>query len=220
MSIESILDARHSVRGFTDRPVDAELIKAVFAKAQRSPSNCNTQPWQVYVASGETRDKLAQSLQATVMSGNPPNPKFDWAARYEGVYRERQIGAAVALYEAMGIGRDDKMARNIAMLRNWDFFGAPHAAFFTMPVSLGVMGAVDVGIYAQTLSLLLEENGIQSCMQGALGQFPEPIESMFDIPEDFGILFGMSFGYVDPEHQANKARTTRVPAAEPVVFRT
>ncbi len=219
MSIQSLLESRHSVRGFRDEPVDADLLQQVFSLAQRAPSNCNAQPWQVYVASGQARDTLARELQGTVMSGAKPNPKFVWLPRYEGVHRERQIGSAVALYSAMGIGRDDKVERQKAMLRNWDFFGAPHAAFFTMPLNMGEMGAVDLGIYAETLTLLLEEHGIACCMQGALGQFPGPIERFFGIPEDWGVLFGMSIGYADNEHPANRARTDRAALSEAVVFR-
>lgn len=218
MSLSKILESRYSVRGFRKEPVDRELLSRIFNNAQRAPSNCNVQPWRTYVASGEIREKLAEDLKAAVMSGSGPNPKFNWTSKYEGIHRERQFGSANALYTALGIDRKDKMARNIAMLRNWDFFGAPHAAFFTMPLNMGVMGAVDLGIYAQTLSLLLEEAGIQSCMQGALGQFPEPVEKVFNIPEDHGILFGMSFGYADETHPANKARTDRAGLDDAVAF--
>jgi nitroreductase len=74
-----------------------------------------------------------------------------------------------------------------------------------------------MGIYAQTLSLLLEENGIQSCMQGALGQFPGPVKELLEIPESRGILFGMSFGYAD-DHPSNACRTDRVSLDESVTF--
>ena len=83
---------------------------------------------------------------------------------------------------------------------------------------MGIMGAVDVGIYAQTLNLLFAENGIQSCMQGALGQFPDEVEKLLGIPESKGILFGMSFGYEDPDHPANAARTDRIELGEAVKF--
>ena len=220
MSVQSILETRYSVRGFKPEPVDSTLLKKVFEKAQLAPSNCNVQPWQAYVASGAARDQLSEDLKKAVMSGEGPKPKFDWSAKYEGVHRERQFGSANALYSAMGISREDKLGRNVAMLRNWEFFGAPHAAFFAMPLKMGVMGAVDLGIYAETLCLLLEENGIQSCMQGALGQFPEPVEKLFGIPEDWGILFGMSFGYADDAHDANSARTDRASIEDAVIFKS
>ena len=104
------------------------------------------------------------------------------------------------------------------MLRNWQFFGAPHAAFFTMEKYLKMTGAVDLGIYAQTLALLLAERGISSCMQGALGMFPDPARRMFGLPDEVGILFGMSFGYADRDAPANQARTDRVPVDTAVRF--
>lgn len=218
MSVKSILEARYSVRGFKPDPIEAELLKSIFSQAQMSPSNCNVQPWEPLVVSGDMRDKVSAAMVKSVMSGNPPNPKFDWVTRYQDEHRQRQFGSANALYSAMDIKREDKQARNIAMLRNWQFFDAPHAVFFTMETYMGIMGAVDVGIYAQTLNLLFAENGIQSCMQGALGQFPDEVEKLLDIPESKGILFGMSFGYEDPDHPANAARTDRVEMGESVKF--
>ena len=152
------------------------------------------------------------------MKQQPPSPDFDWKIAYQGIHRERQFGSADALYSAMGIEREDKMKRNMAILRNWAFFDAPHVAFFTMDKYLGIMGAVDIGIYAQTLTLLLKESGIDSCMQGALGQFPHEVREFLQLPEDAGILFGMSFGYADDNADANKARTDRAPLEEAVSF--
>ncbi len=96
------------------------------------------------------------------------------------------------------------------MLKNWQFFGAPHAVYFSMDKYLNIMGAVDVGIYAQTLALLLTKHGIGSCMQGALSQYTGPVKELVDLPDNEGILFGMSFGYPDPDADINKARTDRV----------
>jgi len=83
---------------------------------------------------------------------------------------------------------------------------------------LGITGAVDIGIYAQNLSLVLEENGIASCMQGALNQFPAPIHKMFNMPSDSGVLFGMSFGYADETIDANNTQTERADLADSVMF--
>ena len=216
-TLPDILSNRYSARGFKPDPVPQETLDRVFAQSLRAASNCNTQPWQVHVVSGEMRDKVSNAMLAEVMSGKGPSPEFDWNVRYSGAHKDRQWGSAMALYGAMGIAREDKPARLQAMGRNWQFFGAPHGAFFTMEKYLGIMGAVDMGIYAQTLSLLLEENGIQSCMQGALGQFPGPVKELLNIPDDHGILFGMSFGYAD-DHPSNTCRTDRVALEEGVVF--
>lgn len=212
-----LLNNRYSARGFKPDPVPQDLLDKIFAQSLKAASNCNTQPWHVMVVSGAMRDTVSNAMLAEVMSGKGPSPEFDWNVKYQGEHKDRQWGSAMALYGAMGIAREDKPARMQAMGRNWQFFGAPHGAFFTMEKYLGIMGAVDVGIYAQTLSLLLEENGIQSCMQGALGQFPGPVKKLLSIPDSRGILFGMSFGYAD-DHPANKCRTDRVEPGEAVQF--
>lgn len=218
MTIEQILQQRSSCRSFTKQEVSTELLQQIFTAAQQSPSNCNVQPWQVLVVSGKKKDELKNKLIQTVMQQQKPNPDFNWSVAYSGEHRDRQFGAANALYTAMDIGREEKQKRQMAMLRNWSFFDAPHVAIFTLDKYLDIMGAVDMGIYAQTLSLLLQEQGISSCMQGALGQFPGPIRDMFELPEERGILFGMSFGYADENANVNKARTDRAELGESVIF--
>ena len=218
MSIANILNDRFSVRAFRPEPVAADVLQEIFTAAQQAPSSCNVQPWQTYVVSGEKKDKLKNLLVGTVMKQQAPNPDFNWKVAYDGIHRERQFGSANALYTSMDIAREDKMKRNMAMLRNWAFFDAPHVAFFTMDTYLDIMGAVDIGIYAQTLTLLLKEKGIDSCMQGALGQFPDPIREFLGLPEGRGVLFGMSFGYADENAPANKCRTDRAELTDAVTF--
>jgi nitroreductase len=218
MSIESILKERTSVRAFLDKPVPQEILDRIFKNAQLSPSNCNVQPWQTCVVSGKTKDKLQEKFMATLMSGATPNPDFNWLAQYSGVHRERQFGSANALYSSIGITREDKKARQMAMIRNWQFFDAPHAVFFTMDKYLNIMGAVDLGIYAQTLSLILAEHGLSNCMQGALGQFPDPVREILTLPNERGILFGMSFGYADTSAAVNKTQTDRESLENAVTF--
>lgn len=218
MTIENILKKRVSVRAFSDQKISSADLKPLFSLAQQSVSNCNVQPWQTVVVTNETRDKLEKALLKTIMSGAQPNPDFDWTPKYQGKHRDRQFGSANALYSAMGIAREDKQARQASMLRNWSFFDAPHVAFFCMEKYLGIMGAVDLGIYAQTLSLIMEEAGIQSCMQGALGQFPDPVREILNIPEELGILFGMSFGFKNDIAAVNKTTTTRESLEDSVRF--
>jgi nitroreductase len=218
MSVSEVLQKRFSIRAFKDAPVPQEVLAEIFTLAQHAPSNCNVQPCQVYVVSGAKKDQLKAELVDAVSSGKPANPDFEWDVKYQGVHRERQFGSANALYGAMGIERTDRQRRQTAMLRNWQFFGAPHAAFFTMEKYLKMTGAVDLGVYAQALAMLMTERGISSCMQGALGMFPDPARRMFGLPDEVGILFGMSFGYADDAAPANKARTDRVPLDTMVRF--
>jgi nitroreductase len=209
-TVTQALRARRSTRAFLPTPVPRAVLEEVFALALRVPSNCNTQPWRAYVVSGAQKDELRQALLDEAGSGRPPNADFDWDVRFDGEHRERQFGAAAALYGTTGIERHDRAARQRSLLRNWGFFDAPHAVFFTMQRYLGMVGAVDLGIFAQAVSLLLTERGIASCFQGALGMYPGPARRLFALPEEVGILFGMSLGYADPDAPANRTCTGRI----------
>ncbi len=107
MSVSELLKKRVSVRAFLDKPVPDETLKKIFTDAQLSSSNCNVQPWQIYVVSGKEKEALKEKLVGTVMAGNPPNPDFEWRVHYEGIHRDRQFGSANALYSSMGIERSD-----------------------------------------------------------------------------------------------------------------
>lgn len=221
MTIDEVLSARRTTRGFLDQPVPQDLIESVFAAAQRSASNCNTQPWHALVVSGEARDQLAEALVAQILSGKKPSPAFTPGdAALSGVYRERQVACAVDYYGTMGVERDDKAGRNALMLKNWQFFGAPHVAFLSMPTSMGPVNAIDVGIYLQSLMLLFTERGVATCPQGALAFFPEPILALGGIPEGNGILCGLSFGYANADDKINSVQMDRAALADSVSFVT
>lgn len=218
MSVINALQKRMSTRAFLSTPLPRDLLQRMFVGAQSSPSDANVQPWQIYVASGDTRDSLQAQLIAAVSSGNAAAPDFDWSLHYQGEAAARQSESTTALYAAIGIDSTDRAASDKALARNWRFFDAPHVAFFTMDKSLGIRGAVDLGIYAQTLTLLMADAGIGSCIQGTLGQYPSPIRAILNIPDHLGVLFGISFGYADPKAPVNAVRPPREPLEKSVFF--
>lgn len=210
---------RRSVRGFRPDPVPDDILQQVFELAQWAPSNCNVQPWQVYVASGATRDALRRRFVEGASSGRPMTPDIGFLPSLAGVHRQRQVECAQALYGAMGIARDDKPGRLRATLRNFELFDAPHVCFIGMDRAFGTLMALDVGMYAQTLMLAMTAHGIASCAQGSMGYYPDDVRELFGIDDQTAILFGISFGYEDPAVAANQARTVRASLAESVHFR-
>jgi len=221
MQVNEAILKRRSVRAYQAKPVDADLITKIFTEAQQSPSNCNTQPWHVVVVSGDARDQVEQAMIAEIMSGKAPSPHFtpgDHQLKDE--YRKRQIDCAIALYDAMDIKYEEKQKRQELMVRNWQFFGAPHAAFFSMPKGMSEINAVDMGIYLQSLMLLMTHYGLASCPQGALAMYTDKIQEMANIPENHAIMFGLSFGYANSEHQINQFDVGREELSQSVEFLT
>lgn len=219
LSLEGALRQRRSVRGYRPDPVPDDVLQAVFSLAQLAPSNCNVQPWEVYVASGATRDELRRRFMEGVTTGKPMTPDIGFMPATSGEHRTRQVECAQALYGAMGIARDDKVGRMNATLRNFALFDAPHVCFLGMKREYGLPMALDVGMYAQTLMLVMTAHGIGSCPQGAMGYYPADVRELFGIGDDIQILFGISFGYEDDSVPANAARTTRAALSENVHFR-
>lgn len=214
---EKIVRSRRSVRGFLPDPVDRKTLEKVFALAQTAPSNCNTQPWHVHVASGAIAGQIKQRLAEAVAKGDLAMD-FPYSGKYEGEYKKRQYDAAAQLFSAMGVAREDKAGRNMAFFRNFEFFGAPHAAFLFLPEEFGIREAADVGMYAQNLMLALTAFGIASCPQTALSFQAHAVREILQVPQEMKLLFGISFGYEDVNIAANRARVGREPVAELVTF--
>ena len=211
-----VVSRRRSMRDFKSDPVPREIIESVFGTAQRAPSNCNTQPWFVHVVTGETLEQLRQDLPAKFAAGEIALD-FPYDGQYEGVYKERQYASATALYDSLGIARDQKAERNAWFMRNFSFFDAPAVAFFTLPTGFGLREACDLGMFAQTVMLGLTAHGLGSCPQTALAFLANVIRPALSLGDHEQLMFGMSFGYPN-DTAVNEVTTERASLADVVTF--
>ena len=212
MKVSEAVKARRTIRGFLPDPVPDEVIHEVVDLARHAPSNSNTQPWHLAVVSGEARQELERAIFEEIDAGTKPYPTFPpGGAGLKGIYKDRQRECAYRYYGVLGIDREDRRERYEVAKLNWRFFGAPHAAFLSMPETMHRANAIDLGIFLQTLMLLFTERGIATCPQGALASYPGPVRRIADVPEGNAILCGLSFGYADDKATANEARMDREP---------
>jgi nitroreductase len=211
--LEDAIRQRRSIRMFLpDRPVPRELLDEALDLAICAPSNSNIQPWHVVFATGAARERLVTALLAAARAGAPNIPPLPERFAH---YRS-ETGAVV--YGSMGIKREDKAARAAAVLRNWEFFRAPLAGIVCIDRDLGMVDAVAVGMFLQTLVLALTARGLGACFQASITGYPEIIREQLDIPEQFTLLCGLSVGYPDPNFPANHIRLDREPVERKVVF--
>ena len=210
-----VVRSRRSSRMFLpDKPVPHELLDEALTLAMRTPSNSNTQPWHLFLATGERRVRLVDALLAAVDAAPPAIGTAGLPPQF--AHRRRESGALV--YGAMGIERDDAAGRWAAQRRNWEFFHAPVAGVVCMHRDFTHVDAMGVGMFLQTLLLALTERGLGSCVQVSISFYPDVLREQLDIPDDLTILCGMSIGYADPQFAANHLDTPRNPIGENVVF--
>jgi nitroreductase len=212
-SLRTILDMRFSCRGYLAREVPSETIEAILAIAQRTPSWCNSQPWQVVVTAPAATDRLRAALQAAPMLADeqweiaPPK-------EYAGVYRDRRRTCGWQLYESVGVTPGDREASARQAAENFRLFGAPHVAVITTEPRLGTYGVLDCGAYVNNFMLAAASLGVAAIAQAALASKAQVLREALPIPSDRQVVCGISFGYADPSHRANAFRTERAQLAD------
>ena len=214
-SLDEVIRERRSARKFLpDKPVPRQLLDEALELAMRAPSNSNTQPWHVFLATGGRRVRLIDALRAAVDANPPAIGSAGLPPRF--AHLRRQTGAL--LYGTMGIAREDTQGRWNAQLRNWQFFSAPVAGVVCMHRDFGNVDAIGVGMFLQTLLLALAERGIGSCVQVSIALYPDVLREQLHIPDELTVLCGMSIGYADPSFAANHLDTPRNAVTQNVVF--
>jgi nitroreductase len=122
------LAARRQVRGYTDAPVDPDLLRQVLEAARRSPSARNAQRWDVVVVTDDgVKADLARTWQGAAWTPGAPvvialvAPVVDDDWQRLGVeYDLGQVATAILLMATdLGLGsgqsscRDQDLARSI-----------------------------------------------------------------------------------------------------------
>ena len=218
MDVYEAVTSRRSVRGFTDEPVPQEVLERVLSAAAWSPSGSNIQPWNTYVLTGALLAELKTRAVERVAHGDPWDEReYEmYPPAMKSPYRERRSAFGEERYRALGIEREDWEARQRAAIANWDCFGAPAALFVYIDPDLGPAQWADLGMYLQTVMLLLRAEGLHSCPQMAWSQVRETVAEALSPPEGLILFCGMSIGHEDPA--VSYVRTGRAPLDETVTF--
>ena len=216
--LEDLLRERFSCRAYKPAPVPRETIDRVLTAAQRTASWCNSQPWQVVIASGAAKERFRKLIYAEAASGAGDHHDFTPPREYLGVYLDRRRESGFQLYNTLGIARGDKTAYAKQALENYNFFGAPHVAIIHTDEPLGIYGAIDCGAYVSNFMLAAQALGLGTIPQAALARHSGLIRKHFNLADNRRVVCGISFGYADNTHKVNSYRTSRARVAETVTF--
>jgi nitroreductase len=218
MDVYDAVTSRRAVRGFTDRPIPEPVLKRVLSAAAWSPSGSNLQPWHTYVVTGAPLAELKKRVGERLAAEDPwDEPEYEmYPPELKSPYRERRSAFGTQRYGALGISREDVEARQRAAADNWACFGAPAALFCYIDRDMGRPQWSDVGMYLQTVMLLLRAEGLHSCTQMAWAKFHKTVAQVLSPPGELILFCGMSIGFEDLT--ISHPRTGRAPLDETVSF--
>ncbi|WP_213739536.1 nitroreductase [Bradyrhizobium sp. dw_411] len=216
--LEELLGERYSCRAYRPDPVPRSTIERILTAAQRTASWCNSQPWQVVIASGAAKERFRAAIYAAASSGAPDDGDFSFPREYRGVYLDRRRESGFQLYNTLGIVRGDRAAYARQSLENFNFFGAPHVAIIHSDEALGIYGAIDCGAYVGNFLLAAQALGLGAIPQAALAHQSGLIRRHFGLGDDRRVVCGISFGFPDRDHKINSYRTSRAGIPEAATF--
>ncbi|MEO9468620.1 nitroreductase [Parasphingorhabdus sp.] len=221
MNVTDAVNSRRSVRQFLDKPVDPDVLKRILETAQRSPSGGNTQPWNAVVVTGDELTRIADTIKAKVPTAPMgENMEYDiYPKDLDGRYEEQRRGVGKEMFNALGLEREDGAGRIAQMAKNWDSFGAPVQLFTFTRKYMGPPQWSDMGMWLQTVMLLLREEGLDSCSQEIWALYGKLMRELLGIDDDHIFFCGMAIGHRDPEAPINTFQVPRVDIGDAIEFR-
>jgi nitroreductase len=221
MNVTEAVTSRRSIRQFTSQPVEIEKLQRVLHKAQRAPSGGNTQPWNAVLVTGDELTRITAAIKAKAATA-PMGEGFEYAIYPKdlaGRYEDQRRGVGKAMFAALGLGREDGAGRIAQMAKNWDSFGAPVQLFTYTSKYMGPPQWSDIGMWLQTVMLLLREEGLDSCAQEIWAMYGTYMRELLNVDDDHIFFCGMAIGYRDGDAAVNNFDVPRVDICDAISWR-
>jgi nitroreductase len=221
-AVDAAITSRRSIRAFLGKPVDQTDIERILEVAARAPSGTNTQPWKVYVLTGQARVALSDAILAVHMRPELSRQHTEEYAYYPREWvspfidRRRKVGWD--LYSLLGLTREDKAGMAAQHARNFRFFDAPVGLIFTIDRIMEQGSWLDYGMFLQNIMVAARGRGLDTCPQAAFTQYHRIIAEQLKLPSNERVVCGMALGWADPEKIENSLVTEREPLSTFVHF--
>jgi len=215
MDVLKAIESRFSARAFLDKPVARDTLEEILRIAGHAPSGVNTQPWQVVIVTGKTKQSLSELILKARANNEPQRPDYHYyPENWVDPYKARRKECGMALYGALKISKEDHEKRLLQWNRNYTFFGAPIGLLFFIDGRLETGSWLDCGMFIQNVMLAAREFNLHTCPQASISEYPDLVRKVLNKPEELKVICGMALGYADESQLVNQYRTTRLPLDE------
>jgi len=218
MKTTEAVTSRRSVRQFIDRPVEVEKLQRVLEKAQYAASGGNTQPWNAILVTGDKLANITAKIKEKAKAA-PMGEGHEYAIYPEGLdgrYEDQRRAIGKAMFDSVGLARDDAKGRIAQMFKNWDSFDAPVQLYTYTPKYMGPPQWSDMGMWLQTVMILLREEGLDSCAQEIWAMYGTYMRELLNIDDDHIFFCGMAIGYRDENDPINNFERPRAELSDVV----
>jgi nitroreductase len=221
MKVSEAVQSRLSVRAFLDTPVSRDVLETVLALGGRAASGGNLQPWRLYVYSGQHLADFKVKMRARLLN-DPSSDPLEYDVYPDNLwepYRTQRFRVGEMMYALLGIPRENKAARLLWLTQNYEFFGAPVGLFCYIDRKMGPPQWSDLGMYLQTVMLLLREHGLSSCAQECWSRYSRAVGELTCAPPELMLFCGMAIGFADPDAPVNRLASERMTLDEFATFK-
>jgi len=206
MELLKAVKERKSIRAFKPDIIPKEILEEILTLATLAPSAINLQPWELYVVSGEEKERLSRrllkSFREKQISCSPGNVK---------PLEEKFTKRGIASFELMNpyLERLGVEFNRFINEGSCNFYGAPTAIIMCLDNSFSKARLVDIGIILGYITLIAYDFGLGTCPIGLISAYEDDIKEILDIPENKDVVIGIAIGYPDWTSPINEFKTPR-----------
>ena len=180
--------------------------------AARSPSWANSQPWEVFVATGDTLDRIKTGYKEKYANSVTVAPEVPRPTQWPESAKKRQVQLRPDMVRDCGEAADQFGLLNQTMFR------ASAVIYICMDKVLTDWSLYDIGAYSQSIMLAAVEQGLGTIPAITLMLYPDVLRRELKIPDNLKLTIGIAIGYTDTDHKINNFSSARSPIDETVHF--
>lgn len=204
MTFKDLMNKRYSARDYENKQIPENDLKEIIETASLSPSWANTQPWNVYIATGDAMKSIHEKWIEQSSEKTQEEPYFSRVNPED--FGERGVNNMNKfLSDAMGfLGGPEEFGASQTRLYN-----APSVAYLTVKKSSPTCSLYDLGAFSMSLLLAAAEKDIYTVVANELVKYPKILRDKLSIPDDEDIVMGIAMGYAS-ENKLNDYRSSRM----------
>jgi nitroreductase len=193
-----------------------DVLTGILEAGRWSPSWGNTQPWEIYVITGNALEEFREENLKAARAGAASNLDVSMPQTWPDQLKKRYSEMGEVVLKSLDIRRDDKESRDRQNEFMLTLFGAPCLLVFCVPADHSSISyaLLDIGLITQTVCLAAHDRGVGSCIMAMAVIHPEILRRIARIPGNRRIVVGVAMGYPEEGFPLNTFERTRADVNE------